>query len=92
MSSSTRPASTPSKASIVSSRVSRSAIRPKNSVWIRSIDEPSATASAVAIVPRALHSGKNGPSSSASSAAIAGTLTALVTTPPVSAATTCSAA
>ena len=38
------------------------------------------------------HSGRNGPSTSRSSAATAGTLTAVVTLPPVSAATTCSAA
>ena len=70
--------------------MSRSAIRPKNSVSTRSIEDPSA--SSIAIRPSAGTAGTNGPSTSMSSDGIAGTLTALVTTPPVSAAITCSAA
>ena len=89
-SSSVWPFSTPSSTSIPSSRVSRSAIRPRNSICTRSTDEPAA--SSTAIRPSARHNGTNGPSTSMSSAGIAGTLTALVTTPPVSAAITCSAA
>ena len=42
--------------------------------------------------PRRRQSGTNGPRTSRSSAATAGTFTAVVTLPPVSAATTCSAA
>ncbi len=58
----------------------------------RSRSTSSPAASATASRPSWRHSGTNGPSTSRSSAATAGTLTAVVTTPPVSAATTCSAA
>ena len=89
-SSSVCPASAPLSVCTVSRRVSRSAIRPRYSVSSASTEVPSA--SATAMRPRLAASGRNGPSASRSSAAIAGTFTALVTTPPVSAATTCSAA
>ena len=70
--------------------MSRSAMRPRYSTSTESTDVRSAMV--LAIRPRSRASGRNGPSASRSSAAIAGMFTALVTTPPVSAATTCSAA
>ena len=74
------PASTPLSTWTVSRRVSRSAIRPRYSISSASIEVPSA--SATAMRPRSRASGRNGPSASRSSAAMAGTFTALVTTPP----------
>ena len=88
-SSSQWPLSTPCSTASVSSRVSRSAIRPKYSTSMRSTLEPSA--SAIASRASRSTSGRNGPSTSMSSGEIAGMLTAVETTPPVSAATTCSA-
>ena len=71
----------------MSRRVSRSAIRPMCSTSTRSTESESAAA----IVPSRWASGTNGPSTSMSSADTAGMFTAVETTPPVSAATTCSA-
>ena len=88
-SSSTVPASAPISTASVRKRVSRSAIRPRYSISTRSIEVPGAIATAS--WPSLRHSGTNGPSSSWSSAEMAGMLTAVDTTPPVSAATTCSA-
>ena len=69
--------------------MSKSAIRPRNAASMRSTELPSA--SSIARRPSFVASGRNGPSISMSSAPIAGMLTAVETTPPVSAATTCSA-
>ena len=89
-SSSVWPLSTPSRTAVLSGRASRSPMRPRSSTSTRSIDMPSAIA--VAKRPSAVHSGTNGPSTSRSSAPIAGMFTADVTVPPFSAAATCSAA
>jgi hypothetical protein len=89
-SSSVCPSKTPRSTWTVRSRVSRSATRPRYSTSTASTDVRSAIA--LAMRPRSRASGRNGPSASRSSGAMAGTFTALVTTPPVSAATTCSAA
>ena len=56
---------------------------------MRSTELPSA--SPIASRPSCVASGRNGPSISMSSAPIAGMFTAVETTPPLSAATTCSA-
>ena len=84
------PESRPLTTWIVSSRLSRSAMRPMNSTSTASTEVPDARAAAS--WPRLAHNPTNGPTASRSSAAIEGTLTALVTAPPVSAATACSAA
>ena len=73
----------------MSMRVSYSAIRPRKAASMRSTELPSA--SAIARRPSFLASGRKGPRTSMSSAATAGMLTAVETTPPASAATTCSA-
>ena len=87
--SSVRPCSAPWITASVSRRVSKSAIRPRNAASMRSTELPSA--SAIARRPSCAASGKNGPSTSMSSASMEGMLTAVETTPPRSAATTCSA-
>ena len=89
-SSSMCPPSTPFSTCTVNRRVSRSAMRPRYSTSTASTDVRSA--SVLAIRPKSSARGMNGPNASRSSGAIAGTFTALVTTPPVRAATTCSAA
>ncbi len=87
--SSVRPCSAPPITASVSRRVSNSAMRPMKAASMRSTELPSA--SAIARRPSCAASGRNGPSTSMSSAPIEGMLTAVETTPPVSAATTCSA-
>ena len=88
--SSVRPSSAPLRTCTVTRRVSRSAIRPRYSTAMASIDVPSA--SAVPIRPSAWARPRKGPRASRSSPPTAGTFTAVVTTPPVRAARTCSAA
>ena len=86
--SSTWPAKAPASTAEVSSRVSNSASAPEQVTSMRSKPPPESPA---ASRPSFEASGRNGPSTSMSSARACGMLTALETNPPVSAAATCSA-
>ena len=82
------PPSTPTSVEMPSRRTSCSAIRPRTSTSTRSTEPLPRPAPSR---PSFSHRGTKGASASIVSGRTAGMLTALVTTPPVSAATTCSA-